>query len=294
MLAWIDLETTGLDPAVDKVLEVACVVTDDNFVEVARWSAVTNAARDVAYHELRAVVQAMHRDNGLWMESLASTLQVSDPPDTSARVAEDGTLTVRNSHGTFIESSADSQLFAFLRKHAVKRVTRPDREDPSKTYETDELPQLAGSTISFDREFLRQLPLSLGTLHHRNVDVSTLNELARRLWPAVHEKRPGDRDAAGTVKSKHRAMDDILASIDVLRYYVTTFVAWGAMATAYAAIPRWRVSYQVEHGRGGPRTQHYVGPFYAEADARPDRDDIANYEGVYNATVEPCPPGVLP
>lgn len=41
MLAFLDLETTGLDVEHDDVLEVACLITDDHLAqEVARYKAV--------------------------------------------------------------------------------------------------------------------------------------------------------------------------------------------------------------------------------------------------------------
>ncbi|HTK39264.1 MAG TPA: oligoribonuclease [Patescibacteria group bacterium] len=39
-LLWVDLEMTGLDPQADKILEIAAIVTDWNFNELARYEAV--------------------------------------------------------------------------------------------------------------------------------------------------------------------------------------------------------------------------------------------------------------
>ena len=39
-LLWIDLEMTGLDPKEDRILEVAAIVTDWNFTEIATYEAV--------------------------------------------------------------------------------------------------------------------------------------------------------------------------------------------------------------------------------------------------------------
>lgn len=43
-LLWIDLEMTGLDPAKDKILEVAAIATDYKFNEVARMEAVVKVS----------------------------------------------------------------------------------------------------------------------------------------------------------------------------------------------------------------------------------------------------------
>ena len=72
---------------------------------------------------------------------------------------------------------------------------------------------LAGNSIGTDRAFLaRDMPTLEGYLHYRNVDVSTIKELARRWFPRVYYQAP--------VKSgNHRALADIRESIEELRYY---------------------------------------------------------------------------
>ena len=72
---------------------------------------------------------------------------------------------------------------------------------------------LAGNTIGTDRMFLaRDMPELEGFLHYRNVDVSSIKELARRWYPRAFFNAP--------VKSGgHRALADIRESIEELRYY---------------------------------------------------------------------------
>jgi oligoribonuclease len=71
---------------------------------------------------------------------------------------------------------------------------------------------MCGNSICQDRRFMARLMPGLEAFfHYRNLDVSTLKELARRWAPDV---------AAGFKKaSSHLAMDDIRDSIDELRYY---------------------------------------------------------------------------
>ena len=71
---------------------------------------------------------------------------------------------------------------------------------------------MCGNSICQDRRFLvRHMPALEKHFHNRNLDVSTLKELARRWAPAV---------AAGFNKeSKHLAMDDIRDSIAELAHY---------------------------------------------------------------------------
>jgi len=72
---------------------------------------------------------------------------------------------------------------------------------------------LAGNSIHMDRFFLKfHMPALEAFLHYRNVDVTTLKELARRWNPKVLEQAPRKTDT-------HRAMEDIRESIAELRYY---------------------------------------------------------------------------
>jgi oligoribonuclease len=71
---------------------------------------------------------------------------------------------------------------------------------------------ICGNSICQDRRFLfREMPQLEHYFHYRNLDVSTLKELARRWAPAVY--RGFSKDSA------HTALSDIRDSIDELRYY---------------------------------------------------------------------------
>jgi oligoribonuclease len=75
---------------------------------------------------------------------------------------------------------------------------------------------LAGNTVHMDRLFLaRDLPEVEAHLHYRNVDVSSIKELARRWFPRVYF-------AAPVKTGNHRALGDIQDSIEELRYYRRT------------------------------------------------------------------------
>ena len=72
---------------------------------------------------------------------------------------------------------------------------------------------LAGNSIQQDRLFIATfMPRLNAHLHYRNVDVSTLKELVRRWYPDVFTSRP-------TKKGQHRALQDIIESVEELRYY---------------------------------------------------------------------------
>lgn len=74
---------------------------------------------------------------------------------------------------------------------------------------------ICGSTIGFDRAFLEHhMPEVAAHFSHRNLDVSVFTELALRFYPEAYEKRPKG--------GGHRALPDIRASIEMLRYWRST------------------------------------------------------------------------
>lgn len=75
---------------------------------------------------------------------------------------------------------------------------------------------MCGNSICQDRRFLyRYMPKLEAFFHYRNLDVSTVKELAARWAPQV-------RDGFNK-QASHKALDDIIESIDELRYYRETF-----------------------------------------------------------------------
>lgn len=72
---------------------------------------------------------------------------------------------------------------------------------------------LAGNSVATDKTFLdRDMPELVGHLHYRLIDVSSFKELARRWYPRIYFASPEKTGG-------HRALADILESIDELRYY---------------------------------------------------------------------------
>lgn len=71
---------------------------------------------------------------------------------------------------------------------------------------------MCGNSICQDRRFLaRYMPKLEAFFHYRNLDVSTLKELAKRWYPQIYQ----GLQKAGT----HLALEDIRESIEELRYY---------------------------------------------------------------------------
>ncbi|GAA4718451.1 oligoribonuclease [Isoptericola chiayiensis] len=94
-------------------------------------------------------------------------------------------------------ADAEAQVLAYVREHVPEVRKAP----------------LAGNSVGTDKMFLdRDMPELMGHLHYRIVDVSSIKELARRWYPRVYFASP-PKDGG------HRALADILESIDELRYY---------------------------------------------------------------------------
>ncbi len=106
----------------------------------------------------------------------------------------------------------------------IKRstITLQDAEDATLTFLKSHIPQsglapLCGNTIGTDRRFLAEQAAAIDNfLHYRSIDVSSIKELARRWRPEIAKGAP-------TKKRGHRALDDILESIEELRYYRENF-----------------------------------------------------------------------
>jgi oligoribonuclease len=96
-----------------------------------------------------------------------------------------------------------------------RAATRQTIDFLSRYVEAGKSP-MCGNSICQDRRFMaRHLPELEVFFHYRNLDVSTIKELARRWRPDVYD---GYRK-----KGVHLALDDIRESIAELRHYRATF-----------------------------------------------------------------------
>ena len=98
------------------------------------------------------------------------------------------------------EADVEEECLAFLKQYVPHRVS-----------------PMCGNSICQDRRFMaRYMPKLEDYFHYRNLDVSTLKELARRWKPEVYK---------GVVKKgAHTALADIHESIEELRYYRDNFI----------------------------------------------------------------------
>lgn len=98
VLAWIDLEMTGLDPSRHAIVEIATLVTDDDLTIVEEGPDLVVHATAEQLAEMDDVVLAMHTRSGLLADVEASSLTLAD---------------------------AGAQTLAFLQKHIAEPRTVP-------------------------------------------------------------------------------------------------------------------------------------------------------------------------
>lgn len=104
-------------------------------------------------------------------------------------------LVERVRHSKLDDAEAERQTLEFLRQYADSGSS-----------------PMCGNSVHQDRRFMvRYMPHLEAFFHYRNLDVSTVKELARRWRPEL----PGGFDKKGT----HQAMDDIRDSVNELKYY---------------------------------------------------------------------------
>ncbi len=78
MLAWIDLEMTGLDPTRHTIVEIATLITDDDLVIVAEGPDLVIHATEAQLGEMDEFVTAMHTRSGLLTAMASSELSLQD------------------------------------------------------------------------------------------------------------------------------------------------------------------------------------------------------------------------
>jgi len=167
-LVWIDCEMTGLDPEVERLIEIAVVVTGPNLEPRIEGPVLVIHQSDAVLDAMDAWNKGTHGRSGLIDKVKASTVT---------------------------EAQAEAELIAFISQYV------PKGKSP-----------MCGNTIGQDRRFLvKYMPKLEDFLHYRNLDVSTLKELAKRWRPEAY--------ASFKKKQLHTALADVHESIDELEHY---------------------------------------------------------------------------
>ncbi len=127
-----------------------------------------------------------------------AVLAAMDEWNTRTHTASGLVARIRASQVT--AEDAEAETLDFIMRHV------PPRKSP-----------MCGNSICQDRRFMvRGMPKLEQYFHYRNLDVSTLKELAQRWAPEVLK---------GLTKANtHKALDDIRESIEELRYYRQHFI----------------------------------------------------------------------
>ncbi|MEK6592509.1 MAG: oligoribonuclease [Pseudomonadota bacterium] len=134
----------------------------------------------------------------LVVHQAAAVLDAMDDWNKSTHVKSG--LTERVKASVLTEAAVEDRMMAFLAEHVPSAIS-----------------PMCGNTVHQDRRFMaRHMPRLEAYFHYRNLDVSTLKELARRWKPEI---------MAGLTKhGKHEALADIQESIEELKYYREHFL----------------------------------------------------------------------
>ncbi len=176
-----------------------------------------------------------HPDNLAWID-----LEMTGLDPDSDRIIEIATIVTDRdlnmlAEGPVIAVHQDEQALARMddwnvRTHGASGLTervRASRSDEAQAeartieflsqWVAKGVSPMCGNSICQDRRFLaRWMPGLERHFHYRNLDVSTVKELARRWAPAV---------LAGVVTGgSHQALDDVRDSIRELQHYRATFI----------------------------------------------------------------------
>ena len=172
-LVWVDCEMTGLDPEIDKLLEIAVIVTSPDLAVRVEGPVFVIHQSDEQLDAMDSWNKGTHGRSGLIDKVKASTTT---------------------------EAEAEAKLIEFIAQYVGKGGS-----------------PMCGNTIGQDRRFLvKYMPKLEQWFHYRNLDVSTLKELARRWRPDVFN--------AFRKQQAHTALADVQESIEELIHYREHFL----------------------------------------------------------------------
>lgn len=196
-LVWLDLETTGLTPGKDAILEIAMVATDGDLKSIPDapdpLNFVLKGGLNLNLSNWAPEVVKMHASSGLLAETRSSLIERTA---AAKRVSE------------WLRALGENVGMTF----ASAGITT----GPIKSPANDELKfVMAGSTIDFDRRFYESYDFRMDVFHYRTINVSSVKELVRRWYGEDHLFLSPD-------PKPHRALEDVYTSMAELLWYRDT------------------------------------------------------------------------
>jgi len=149
-------------------------------------------------------IAAIVTDDNLNVLDEGIDIVIHQPPKTLAQM--DAVVTTMHSKSGLTKAVEASQVSLQEAERQVLGYIKHHLPDPQAS-------PLCGNSVHVDRRFLRRwMPAIDVYLHYRVLDVTSVRLLANLWLPAVEQKRPQKA-------KRHRALDDILESINELRFY---------------------------------------------------------------------------
>ena len=154
-LLWLDLKTTGLDPTRGKILEVAAAVADLQTpfdLQPTYLGVSAGSPPDAIYSRVCSFAKWEH-----WL-------------------MDDYVRSMHTKNGLLVECERASSTAAIIEGDLLSMLPEPG------TYDRENTPTLAGSSVHFDHAWLRvHMPTFAARLSHRHYDVSAVKLFCQSL-----------------------------------------------------------------------------------------------------------------
>jgi len=174
-MTWVDVETTGLDPSREYLMEVGLMVTDARLNPLAWTSTLVGIGGVNTIMAVRAesdpYVRDMHDRSGLWVEQIdaAAMGRLPDLGDAQAHLLDWWGRTLGSAR-----------------------------------------PPMCGSSVTFDRSWLAaHMPDLHDRFHYREVNVSTVKELCRRWNKKAFDKAPLKYEKHRAIPDLRESLDEL-------------------------------------------------------------------------------------
>ena len=168
IIAWVDVETTGVDMINSKLLEISCLVTDmagNRMSETVNHLFPVKNLDEVIHNDVNHYVRQMHYKSGLWKA-------MRKDKDRLKQTVSD----------------IDEKLYEFLSEY----VPDPDYK----------MVYLGGNSVTLDRNMVeRDLPKFHSLFSHRNIDVTSIALMVQNNdFPIMPYMKGGNHRSSGDIE----------------------------------------------------------------------------------------------